>query len=60
VDAPKLKARLTAAKPTEIVLLDGGAPPLSAPCEAKSQHGFLGIEDEAVATIARFVKANAR
>ncbi len=59
-DAPKLKARLTAAKPTEIVLLDGGAPPLSAPCEAKSQHGFLGIEDEAIATIARFVKANAR
>jgi pimeloyl-ACP methyl ester carboxylesterase len=59
-DAPKLKARLTAAKVTEVVLLDGGAPPTSAPCEAKSQHGFLGIEDEAVATIARFVKSNGR
>ena len=52
-DAPKLKARLTAAKQVEIVLLDGGAPPQSDPCEAKSQHGFLGIEDEAVAAIAR-------
>jgi pimeloyl-ACP methyl ester carboxylesterase len=59
-DAPKLKARLTAAKPAEIVVLDGGAPPISSPCEAKSQHGFLGIEDEAVAAIARFIKAHPR
>ncbi len=59
-DAPKLKARLTAARPVEVVLLDGGAPPISSPCEAKSQHGFLGIEDEAVAAIARFVKAHPR
>jgi pimeloyl-ACP methyl ester carboxylesterase len=59
-DAPKLKARLTASKPVEIMLLDGGSPPQSAPCEAMAQHGFLGIEGEAVATIARFIKANAR
>ena len=57
-DAPKLKARLTAAKPAEIVVLDGGVPPISKPCEAKSQHGFFGIEDEAVAAIARFVKTH--
>jgi hypothetical protein len=59
-DAPKLKARLTAARPAEIVVLDGGAPPISSPCEAKSQHGFLGIEDEAIGTIARFIKAHPR
>jgi hypothetical protein len=59
-DAPKLKARLNAARPVEVVLLDGGAPPRSTPCEAMSQHGFLGIEGEAVAAIVRFVKANQR
>jgi pimeloyl-ACP methyl ester carboxylesterase len=59
-DAPKLKARLSGAKAVEVALLDGGAPPRSEPCEAWSQHGFLGIEDQAVATIARFVNANVR
>ena len=59
-DAAKLKARLTGAKTVEVALLDGGAPPRSVPCEAMSQHGFLGIEDEAVAIIARFVKASSR
>ena len=57
-DAPKLGRRLTKAKKVETVLLDGGSPPQSDPCEAKSQHGFLGIEAEAVAAIAAFVKAN--
>ncbi len=59
-DAPRLKARLTGAKPVEVMLLDGGAPPRSEPCQAFSQHGFLGIEDNAVGAIARFVHANAR
>jgi pimeloyl-ACP methyl ester carboxylesterase len=59
-DAPKLKARLKAARPVEVVVLDGGAPPISKPCEAKSQHGFFGIEDEAIAAIARFIKAYPR
>ena len=43
---------------TEIELLDGGAAPVSDPCEAKSQHGYFGIEAQAVDTIARFIKAN--
>lgn len=59
-DAPKLKARLTAAPKAEIVILEGGSPPQSEPCEAKSQHGYLGIEKEAVQTIARFVAENSR
>jgi dienelactone hydrolase len=57
-DAPKLQARLTKAAKTEIVLIEGGAPPRSKPCEAKAQHGYFGVESEAVAAIAKFIKAN--
>ena len=59
-DAPKLSKRLTSARKVDVVLLDGGAPPRSDPCEAMSQHGFLGIEAEAVNAMAKFVKANSR
>jgi hypothetical protein len=58
-DASKLKGRLTKSPKVEVVLLDGGSPPQSEPCQAKSRHGFIGIEAQAVATIARFIKANA-
>lgn len=57
-DAARLKERLVKARKVEVVLLDGGAPPVSAPCEARAQHGFLGIEQQAVDAIAGFVKAN--
>lgn len=59
-DAPKLTTRLAKAKHVDVVLLDGGDPPQSDPCEAKSQHGFFGIDDEAVGKIAGFVKANSQ
>jgi pimeloyl-ACP methyl ester carboxylesterase len=59
-DAAKLKDRLTRAAKVEVALLDGGAAPLSGPCEAKAQHGFFGIEALAVDTIASFIKANVR
>jgi hypothetical protein len=59
-DAPKLRNRLSNAKPVDVALLSGGAPPTSDPCEAMSQHGFLGIEDEAVRTIAKFIAANSK
>ena len=59
-DAPLLKQRLAKASRVEIVLLDGGVPPQSEPCEARSQHGFLGIEDQAVNAIAAFITANRR
>ena len=57
-DAPKLSARLTKARKVETILLDGGDPPLSEPCEAKSQHGYLVIESKAVEAIAGFIKQN--
>jgi hypothetical protein len=59
-DAPKLRSRLTGAKLVEVALLSGGSPPKSDPCEALSQHGFLGIENEAVATVARFITTNSK
>jgi len=59
-DAPKLRNRLTKAAKVDVVLLDGGSPPQSEPCEAKSQHGFLGIESQAVGVIAAFIKANGK
>jgi pimeloyl-ACP methyl ester carboxylesterase len=59
-DAAKLSKRLAAASKVEVTLLDGGDPPRSDPCEAHSQHGFLGVEAQAVSAIARFIKANSR
>ncbi len=59
-DAPKLTGKLTAAKPVDTALLDGGLPPKSEPCEARSEHGFFGIESKAVSKIASFVKANSK
>jgi hypothetical protein len=59
-DASKLTARLTKARKVEVALLSGGDPPQSGPCEAKSQHGFLGIEAKAVDTIAAFIKTNGK
>jgi len=58
--APKLKARLSKAGKVAVVLLDGGKPPASVACEAKSQHGYYGIEARAVGTITDFIKANTR
>ena len=59
-DAPKLTTRLTKARKVEVAVLSGGDPPQSDPCEAKAQHGFLGIEAKAVDTIAAFIKTNGR
>jgi hypothetical protein len=59
-DAPKLSKRLTKASKVELALLDGGDPPLSDPCGAKAQHGYFGIEVEAVNTIAKFVRGNSK
>ncbi len=59
-DAAKLRSRLTGTKLVEVALLSGGSPPKSDPCEAMSQHGFIGIENEAVDTVARFIAANSK
>ena len=59
-DAPKLTGKLTSAKAVETTLLDGGLPSKSEACEGQSEHGFFGIEAQAVSKIAAFIKANRR
>ncbi len=58
--ATKLKRALTHAAKVDVVMLSGGLPPRSEPCEAKSRHGYFGIEDKAVGAIADFIKANSK
>jgi pimeloyl-ACP methyl ester carboxylesterase len=58
--AARLKRALTHAGTVEIVMLDGGLPPRSQPCEAKAQHGYYGIEQKAVDAIVKFIKANSK
>lgn len=57
-DAPKLTKALSKSRKVDVAILEGGSPPKSKPCEAMSQHGFLGIESLAVSRIAQFIKAN--
>ena len=57
-DAPKLQRRLESAHKVDVKLLSGGSSPQSAACEAKSEHGFFGIEAQAVASIANFIKTS--
>jgi hypothetical protein len=59
-DAEKLRKALRNAKPVEVAILDGGRAEHSNPCEAAHYHGFLGIEDKAVDTMAKFIIANSK
>lgn len=56
--AKKIASLLTNAKPLDIKMFNGGAKPISKPCQAQSYHGFLGIEDKVVKYIANFIKSN--
>ena len=51
LDAGSLLGKLSKAPRKEILLLDGGSPPRSPPCEPAAPHGFLGIEEQAVGAI---------
>ena len=51
-----LKRRFTASSLVEVLVYDGGDPPVSKPCQARSAHGFLGIEKRVVDAIARWIK----
>ena len=46
-DIPRLLRAMTASPRKDSLLLSGGKPPKSDPCEAFAAHGFFGIEDEA-------------
>jgi hypothetical protein len=38
------------------MLFSGGSPPISDPCEARSAHGFLGLEAEVIGQIAGWMR----
>jgi len=42
----------------ELLSYDGGSPPISEPCEAKSAHGYLGLEAQVVSDIAAWIRAH--
>jgi hypothetical protein len=54
-DAPKA---LQQAPVKEVLAYEGGSPPISEPCEAKSAHGYLGLEPQVVAAIAAWIRAH--
>ncbi len=54
-DAAKLEGKLSSSSRVEVAIFKGGDDPKSDPCQAMSQHGFYGIEGEAVDRIAAFI-----
>ena len=57
--AAKVLAALTGALDKGNQIFSGGLPPKSPdPCMAMTPHGFLGIEDTVVATVAEFIRGH--
>ncbi len=56
-DAQRIADRLTGVPAKLVTLLTGGSVPTSGPCDGKSQHGFFGIETQAVEAITNFIKS---
>ncbi|MBC8338873.1 MAG: alpha/beta hydrolase [Alphaproteobacteria bacterium] len=57
-DAEKLAAAFSGAPKADVKFLDGGWPAKSSPCNALSEHGYYGIEDQAVRAVTAFIKAS--
>ena len=56
-NADVIAKRLAKSPRIEVKMIEGGDTPKSGPCEAFSYHGYLGVEDKAVAAIAAFILA---
>jgi pimeloyl-ACP methyl ester carboxylesterase len=56
--AEEIKAGLTNAAKVEVRYFEGGRVAGKDPCKPPSHHTFYGIEDEVVAAIADFIRAN--
>ena len=50
-EAMALKTKLSGSPKVDFVEVQGGDPPQSGPCQALSQHGFWGVEDQVVKAI---------
>jgi alpha-beta hydrolase superfamily lysophospholipase len=55
--AEPFKARLASAPSTTLIVVSGGTS-RSAPCEAMSPHGYLGLEDQVVPRIVDWIRAH--
>jgi hypothetical protein len=51
-----LMDRFTHARKKELIAVSGGSPPEGNPCEPLSRHGYIGLDDEVVGDIARWIK----
>lgn len=56
-DIPRLLRAMPAAPRKDTVLLSGGKPPKSDPCEAFAAHGFFGIENEAAKAMTDWINS---
>jgi len=54
---PAILKALKQAPVKELMVFEGGSPPISAPCEARAAHGYLGIEDQVIGAIAAWIRA---
>jgi hypothetical protein len=51
-----LMERFKSAPRKQLIAVSGGSPPQGAPCTEFSRHGYIGLEDEVVGDIARWIK----
>ena len=56
--AEAIMKALKKATAKELMTFEGGSPAISAPCEAKAPHGYLGLEPRVVSAIAAWIRAH--
>lgn len=54
-NADIIAKRMTKSPRAAVKMISGGDPPRSGPCEPFSPHGYFGVEDAAVGSIAAFI-----
>ena len=57
-DQAQLTAAFTGSPFTKAILVSGGKPAVSAPCEAEAPHGFYGVEVETIKHMVSFIAAH--
>lgn len=55
-DSRALKQRFAASPRVRVLMFHGGSAPVSDPCDPLSPHGFFGIEQRVIESIAKWVK----
>ena len=55
--AEEISSMLSSSKKVEVKIFSGDGS-TSKPCKAMSYHGYMGIEDEVVSYISKFIKSN--